>query len=109
MSKILADIDESEDEILKLHAELMIIKPDKSKGQKAKYEDTDIEYSLKTCKISLVDKNNAKEQGTLKEIRWITKNMINIEIVMKEGRSRIIKLKDSSDVAKFVEPVCMNL
>ena len=28
---------------------------------------------------------------------------------MKEGRSRIIKLKDSSDVAKFVEPVCMNL
>lgn len=87
----------------------MIIKPDKAKGQKAKYQDTHIEYNVKTSKISLIDKNNAKENGTLSQIRWITKNMINIEIVMKQGRSRIIKLKDSSDVAKFVEPVCMNL
>ena len=35
--------------------------------------------------------------------------MINIELVMDEGRSKIIKLKDNSDVAKWVEPVCMNI
>jgi hypothetical protein len=38
----------------------MIVKPDKTKGQKAKYQDTYIEYNLKTSKISLTDKNNAK-------------------------------------------------
>ncbi len=36
MSKILVDIDN--DDTLKLVCELMIVKPDKIKGQKAKYE-----------------------------------------------------------------------
>lgn len=35
--------------------------------------------------------------------------MINIELVLEGGRSKIIKLKENSDVAKFVEPVCMNI
>ena len=36
MSKILAD-DDDDLETIKLKAELMIVKPDKAKGQKAKY------------------------------------------------------------------------
>ncbi len=34
---------------------------------------------------------------------------MNIELVIDDARSKIIKLKDNSDVAKFVEPICMNV
>jgi hypothetical protein len=80
MSKILADVDDND--TLKLNCELMIVKPDKIKGQKAKYEDVMIEYFLNTSKITLTNKNKAVESGTLKEVKWITKNMINIELVL---------------------------
>jgi hypothetical protein len=109
MSKILADFDNDDSYTLKLQSELMIVRPDKAKGQKAKYEDVTIEYFLNTSKISFTNKNKAVESGTLKEVKWITKNMINIELVLEEGRSKIIKLKENSDVAKWVEPVCMNI
>lgn len=42
MSKILADVDDND--TMKLNCELMIVKPDKIKGTKAKYEDVSIEY-----------------------------------------------------------------
>jgi hypothetical protein len=32
--------------------------------------------------------------------------MINIELILEEGRSKIIKLIEKADVAKWVEPVC---
>jgi len=32
--------------------------------------------------------------------------MINIELILGEGRSKVIKLVEKSDVAKWVEPVC---
>jgi hypothetical protein len=35
--------------------------------------------------------------------------MINIELVFDDNRSKIIKLKDQSDVAKWVEPVCRSI
>ena len=107
MSKILADFDDHE--TMKATCELMIVKPDKVKGQKAKYEDVTIEYFLNTSKITMTNKNKAVESGTLKEVKWITKNMMNIELVIDDSRSKIIKLKDNSDVAKFVEPICMNI
>jgi len=56
----------------------MVVKPDKVKGQKAKYEDVNIEYFLKTSKVTFTNKNKAIESGTLREVKWITKNMINI-------------------------------
>lgn len=56
----------------------MIIKPNKATGQKAKYEDVEIEYFLKTSKITFTNKLKASEGKTLKEIKWITKNMMNI-------------------------------
>lgn len=59
----------------------MIIKPNKVAGTKAKYEDVDIEYFHKTSKISFTNKLKATESKTLKEIKWITKNMMNIEVV----------------------------
>jgi hypothetical protein len=37
----------------------MIIKPNKTTGQKAKYEDVEIEYFLKTSKISFTNKLKA--------------------------------------------------
>ncbi len=57
MSKILADFDENE--TLKLNCELMIVKPDKLKNQKAKYEDTTVEYFINTSKITFINKNKA--------------------------------------------------
>lgn len=63
---------------MKLKAEQMIIKPNKATGQKAKYEDVEIEYFLKTSKITFTNKLKASEGKTLKEIKWITKNMMNI-------------------------------
>ena len=80
MSKLLADVDEND--TLKLKCELMIVKPDKIKGQKAKYEDVTIEYFVNTSKITFTNKNKAVESGTLKEVKRITKNMINIELVL---------------------------
>lgn len=59
----------------------MIIKPNKATGQKAKYEEVEIEYYHKTSKISFINKLKASESKTLKEIKWITKNMMNIEVV----------------------------
>lgn len=43
----------------------MIVKPNRETNQKAIYEPIDIEYFLKTSKISFVDKNKATENGTL--------------------------------------------
>lgn len=39
---------------------MMIIKPDKSIGQKAKYEEVNIEYYLKTSKIELTNKHKLR-------------------------------------------------
>lgn len=32
--------------------------------------------------------------------------MINIELILVEGRSKVLKLVENSDVAKWVQPVC---
>lgn len=37
----------------------MIVKPDKARGQKAKYEDVNVQYSLSTFKITFINKNKA--------------------------------------------------
>jgi hypothetical protein len=63
----------------------MIIKPNKATGQKAKYEDVDIEYYYKTSKITFINKLKASESKTLKEIKWITKNMMNIEVAFSNN------------------------
>lgn len=47
-------------------AEQMIIKPNKELGQKAKYEDVEVVYYLKTSKITLTNKHKAVESKTLK-------------------------------------------
>ena len=65
----------------------MIIKPNKATGQKAKYEDVEIEYFLKTSKIAFTNKLKASESKTLKEIKWITKNMMNIEVAFSNSFS----------------------
>jgi len=44
----------------------MIVKPDKAKNQKAKYEDTTLEYFINTSKITFTNKNKAVETGNLK-------------------------------------------
>ena len=59
----------------------MIIKPNKEKGQKAKYEDVDVTYFVKTSKVTITNKHKAVQAKTLKEIRWITKNMMNLELI----------------------------
>lgn len=69
----------------------------------------EIEYYHSSSKISFTNKMKATESKTLKEIKWITKNMLNIEVVFKEGGSKILKIKDNNDVARWVEPVCRNI
>ena len=63
-------------------AEVMIVKPNKEKGLKAQYESVEIEYYYSTSKISFKNKLSAVENGTLKEVKWITKNYMNIELVL---------------------------
>ena len=76
----------------------MIIKPNKEKGQKAKYEDVEVTYFLKTSKITLTNKHKAQETKTLKEIRWITKNMMNIEIIF--GNCFLMQLKEAPSYSR---------
>lgn len=59
----------------------MIIKPNKERGQKAKYEDVEVTYFVKTSKITITNRHKAVQSKTLKEIRWITKNMMNLELI----------------------------
>jgi hypothetical protein len=54
----------------------MIIKPNKELKPKVKYEDVEVTYFYKTSKVTLTNKH--KLSKTLKEIRWITKNMMNL-------------------------------
>lgn len=35
--------------------------------------------------------------------------MINIELILAEGRSKVIKLVEKADVAKWVQPVCESM
>jgi hypothetical protein len=49
-----------------MKAEQMIIKPNKTTGQKAKYEDVEVEYYLKTSKIEFINKHKVVESKTLK-------------------------------------------
>lgn len=35
--------------------------------------------------------------------------MMNIEVIFVEGGSKLLKIRDVSHVAKWVEPVCLNL
>ena len=87
----------------------MIVKPNKTLGQKAKYEEAMIEFYSQTNKITITNKNKAEENGTLKEIKWITKDMIHLELIINERPSKIVKLKEKADVATWVEPVCLAL
>ena len=84
----------------------MVVKPDKEKNRKARYEPVKLEFFTNTKKIIITDWNKASEQSTLHQIKWITKNMINIQLILEENRSKVIKLKNKGDVAKWVEPVC---
>ena len=61
-------------------------------GQKAKYEEVEVTYYLKTSKVTLTNKHKAVETKTLKEIKWITKNMMNIEITF--STYAVIQLKE---------------
>ena len=56
----------------------MIVKPNREKNQKAWYVPVKLEFYRKTRKIVITDSNKAVENGTLRQIKWITKNMINI-------------------------------
>jgi hypothetical protein len=44
----------------------MIIKPNKESGQKAKYEDVEVNYFIKTSKIEFVNKHKVVEAKTVK-------------------------------------------
>ena len=64
--------------MLSYSVELMVVKPNREKNQKARYEPVKLEFYIKTRKIVITDSNKAVENGTLRQIKWITKNMINI-------------------------------
>jgi hypothetical protein len=55
----------------------MVAKPNRALKQKAKYATVDVEYECKGSKVTLSSRGG-EESWTLKEIRWITKNMLNI-------------------------------
>ncbi len=69
----------------------MIVKPDRKTGRKPVYEDVKVDYYLNTNKIAFVNKHGASETGTLTEMKWVTKNMINLELVL--GNNEYIQNK----------------
>ena len=76
----------------------MIVKPNKIEGRKAKYEEVELDYFVKTSKVNFTNKHQAVESKTLKEIRWITKNMMNIEVVF--GKLCIIQRKEDPRLSR---------
>ena len=83
----------------------MIIKPNKAEGRKAKYEEVEVEYFIKTAKVVFTNRHKATENKTLKEIRWITKNMMNIETVF--GKSLSTQKKEGPRSSRSVMPVTL--
>ena len=66
MSKILADLEDDDGDTLKIHgsfilnsADVMIVKPNKAIGQKARYEESTLEFYNQTYKITITNKNKA--------------------------------------------------
>ena len=67
MSKILADLEEDDGSTIKINGkykcyevDVMIIKPNKALGQKAKYEEATVEFYNQTNKITITNKNKAE-------------------------------------------------
>lgn len=58
----------------------MVERPNRAAKIKAKYARVQAEYEPKGSKLRLTSRGG-EECWTLKEIRWITKNMLNIEAV----------------------------
>ena len=98
MSKILADLEEDDGSTIKINGkykcyevDVMIIKPNKALGQKAKYEEATVESYNQTNKITITNKNKAEQNGTLKEIKWITKDMIHLELIISSYAGMQVK------------------
>jgi hypothetical protein len=62
----------------------MVAKPDRAAGKKARYATIDVEYETTGSKLTMSSRGG-QESWTLREIRWITKNMLNIEAVFGSG------------------------
>jgi hypothetical protein len=55
----------------------MVAKPNRAAGKKARYATVDAAFESKGSKLTLSSRGG-EEVWTLSEIRWITKNMLNI-------------------------------
>jgi hypothetical protein len=65
-----------------ISAEVMIVKPNKATATKAKYSEVELEYQCNSSQLSFAFQHKPTEMYTLTEVRWITKNMMNIEVVL---------------------------
>lgn len=57
--------------------EVMVAGPNRAAKVRAKYAKVEVEYEPKESRLRLASRGG-EEYWTLKEIRWITKNMLNI-------------------------------
>ena len=92
----------------------MVVKGNKNLGIKSRFQEVKVQFFVSTFKINVIDKNKATNSFTLKEIKWVTKDMMNIELVygknyfiLDDGRSNVVRLKQKQDVARWVEPICL--
>lgn len=78
----------------------MVVKGNKNLGIKSKFEEVKIEFFVSTFKVNVIDSNKAIMSYTLKEVKWVTKDMMNIElvygiylIILDDGKSNVVRLK----------------
>jgi hypothetical protein len=84
----------------------MIVKPNKQTGQQAVYEEVNIEFEPKSRDIFFINKSGVTEKNTLIEVKYVTKNMMMLELVLaKPATSKLIKLMRQEDVVGWMKPV----
>lgn len=94
-----------EEKEYRIKAKEMIIKPNKETGQKGVFEEIDVEFDAKSRDIFFVNKHGATSRDKLQEIRYVTKNMMVLELVMATASSKVLKLLREEDVINWMKPI----
>ena len=87
----------------------MIVKPNRETGQKAVYEEVNLEFDPKNRDIFIINKHGATERDTLLEIRYVTKDMMILEMILARSPSKVLKLLREEDVVNWMKPIVKTL
>jgi hypothetical protein len=64
-----------------------------------------IEFEPKNRDIFIINKHGATQRDTLLEIRYVTKDMMILEMIMARSPSKVLKLIREEDVVNWMKPI----